>query len=300
MKFFTKEVKIALVAIAGIVIVYFGMNFLKGMTLFSDNNTYYIKFKDVSGLTASNPIFADGYQVGIVKNIDYDFRGKRDIVVEFEVDNSLRIPRGSSAEIESDFMGNVKMNLLLANNPRERVEPGDTIVGELSTGLMGGVQKLLPSLDKVLLKLDSILTSVNGLMADPALQQSLHNIRTATNNLTASTNQLNTLMGDLNRNVPGMLTKANGVLDNTNKLTGNLAAVDVAGTMQQVDETIAGLKNFSNQLNSREGSLGLLMNDASLYNNLNATMKSADSLLVNVRQHPKRYVHFSLFGKKDK
>lgn len=300
MKFFTKEVKIALVAIAGIVIVYFGMNFLKGMTFFSDNNTYYIKFKDVSGLTASNPIFADGYQVGIVKNIDYDFRGKRDIVVEFEVDNSLRIPRGSSAEIESDFMGNVKMNLLLANNPRERVEPGDTIVGELSTGLMGGVQKLLPSLDKVLLKLDSILTSVNGLMADPALQQSLHNIRTATNNLTASTNQLNTLMGDLNRNVPGMLTKANGVLDNTNKLTGNLAAVDVAGTMQQVDETIAGLKNFSNQLNSREGSLGLLMNDASLYNNLNATMKSADSLLVNVRQHPKRYVHFSLFGKKDK
>lgn len=300
MKFFTKEVKIALVAIAGIVIVYFGMNFLKGMTLFSDDNTYYIKFKDVSGLTASNPIFADGYQVGIVKNIDYDFRGKRDIVVEFEVDNSLRIPKGSSAEIESDFMGNVKMNLLLANNPRERVEPGDTIVGELSAGLMSKVQKLLPTLDQVLLKLDSILTSVNALTADPSLPQSLHNIQTVTSNLTASTNQLNAIMGDLNRNVPGMLAKANGVLDNTNKLTGNLAAVDVAGTMQQVDETIAGLKNFSNQLNNPEGSLGLLMNDASLYNNLNATMRSADSLLVNVRQHPKRYVHFSLFGKKDK
>jgi phospholipid/cholesterol/gamma-HCH transport system substrate-binding protein len=300
MKFFTKEVKIALVAIAGIVIVYFGMNFLKGMTLFSDNNIYFIKFKDVSGLTASNPIFADGYQVGIVKNIDYDFRGKRDIVVEFEVDNSLRIPKGSSAEIESDFMGNVKMNLLLANNPRERVEPGDTIVGELSAGLMSKVQKLLPTLDQVLLKLDSILTSVNALTADPSLPQSLHNIQTVTSNLTASTNQLNAIMGDLNRNVPGMLAKANGVLDNTNKLTGNLAAVDVAGTMQQVDETIAGLKNFSNQLNNPEGSLGLLMNDASLYNNLNATMRSADSLLVNVRQHPKRYVHFSLFGKKDK
>ncbi len=300
MKFFTKEVKIALVAIAGIVIVYFGMNFLKGMTLFSDDNTYYIKFKDVSGLSASNPIFADGYQVGVVKDINYDYQGKRDIVVAFNVDNSLRIPKGSSAEIESDFMGNVKMNLLLANNPRERVEPGDTIVGELSAGLMSKVQKLLPTLDQVLLKLDSILTSVNALTADPSLPQSLHNIQTVTSNLTASTNQLNAIMGDLNRNVPGMLAKANGVLDNTNKLTGNLAAVDVAGTMQQVDETIAGLKNFSNQLNNPEGSLGLLMNDASLYNNLNATMRSADSLLVNVRQHPKRYVHFSLFGKKDK
>lgn len=300
MKFFTKEVKIALVAIAGIVIVYFGMNFLKGMTLFSDDNTYYIKFKDVSGLSASNPIFADGYQVGVVKDINYDYQGKRDIVVTFNVDNSLRIPKGSSAEIESDFMGNVKMNLLLANNPRERVEPGDTIVGELSAGFMSKVQKLLPTLDQVLLKLDSILTSVNALTADPSLPQSLHNIQTVTSNLTASTNQLNAIMGDLNRNVPGMLAKANGVLDNTNKLTGNLAAVDVAGTMQQVDETIAGLKNFSNQLNNPEGSLGLLMNDASLYNNLNATMRSADSLLVNVRQHPKRYVHFSLFGKKDK
>ena len=93
---------------------------------------------------------------------------------------------------------------------------------------------------------------------------------------------------------------AGGILTNTNKFTSNLASVDVAGTMAQVDETIANLKSFTNKLNSKDGTLGHLMNDPTLYNNMNSTMLNADSLLINVRQHPKRYVHFSVFGKKDK
>ena len=94
--------------------------------------------------------------------------------------------------------------------------------------------------------------------------------------------------------------KTDGILTNTNKFTSNLASVDVAGTMAQVDETIANLKSFTNKLNSKDGTLGHLMNDPTLYNNMNNTMISADSLLINVRQHPKRYVHFSVFGRKDK
>ena len=137
MKYFTKEVRIALVAIVGLVVLYFGMNFLKGMSLLANDNTYYVKFKDISGLSASNPIFADGYQVGVVKDIVYDYETNGDVVVKFDVNNTMRIPKGSSAEIVSDLMGNVKMNLLLANNPRERVEPGDTIIGAINGGAMG-------------------------------------------------------------------------------------------------------------------------------------------------------------------
>ena len=107
-------------------------------------------------------------------------------------------------------------------------------------------------------------------------------------------------MAELNKDVPGVVRKANKVLDNTSTLTGNLAAIDVAGTMAQVNQTLANVQSITDQLNSNTGSLGLLMRDPSLYNNLNTTLISADSLLVNVRQHPKRYVHFSLFGKKDK
>ena len=149
-------------------------------------------------------------------------------------------------------------------------------------------------------KLDSILTSVNTLLADPALAQSLHNVQTITDNLTTSSAELNTLMKQINRNVPTMMAKANSVLNNTDKLTGNLAALDLQSTKQQVDQTIANVQQLTAKLNSKDNTLGLLMNDASLYNNLNTTMRSADTLLVNLREHPKRYVHFSIFGKKDK
>jgi phospholipid/cholesterol/gamma-HCH transport system substrate-binding protein len=300
MKFFTNEVKIAIVAIVGIVVLFFGLNFLKGMSVFSNDNTYYIRFKNISGLSASNPIYADGYQVGVVKAIYYDYDGNGDIVVKFDVDNNLRIPKGSSAEIESDLMGNVKMNLLMANNPRERVEPGDTLQGNISPGVMGSVEALVPEVKKMLPKIDSILTSVNTLLADPAIAQSLHNVQHITSDLTTSTRELNQLLANVNGQVPGLMQKANGVLDNTNRLTGNLAAVDVAGTMAQVDQTLANVQQFTDKLNNNQGSLGLLMNDPGLYNNLNATMSSADSLLIDLKAHPKRYVHFSLFGRKDK
>lgn len=296
----TKEIKIAVVAILGIVILYFGMNFLKGKSLLSTNHAYYIKFRNISGLAESNPIYANGYQVGVVKSINYDYKDNDGVVVSFEVDNHLHIPKGSSAFIESDLMGNVRMNLLLADNPRERVEPGDTIIGELNAGLMGRVSALVPVIGQMLPKLDSILVSVNTLLADPAIAQSLHNIRTTTDNLTTSTRELNTLMATLNRSVPGLVNKANGVLDNTTQLTANLAAVDIQKTMDEVNQTLANVKAITEKINGREGSLGLLMNDSRLYYNLTATVNSADSLLNNLREHPKRYVHFSLFGRKDK
>lgn len=296
----TNEIKIALVAIVGILVLFFGLNFLKGMSFFSTDSTYYVAFKDISGLSSSNPIYADGYKVGVVKSIQYNYAKKGDVLVQIDINPDLRIPKGSSAEIESDLMGNVKMNLLLANNPRERVNSGDTIIGSKNSGMLGNVAKLLPTVQQMLPKLDSILSSVNTLLADPALAHSLHNIEGITANLNTTSQQLNTLVAGVNRQVPGLLRRADGVMVNANTFTGNLAQVDIAGTMAQVNQTIAQLNAFSQQLNSKESSLGLLMHDPALYNNLNKTMVSVDSLLINVRQHPKRYVHFSLFGRKDK
>ena len=162
MKFFTKEVKIATVAIVGIVVLFFGLHFLKGMPVFSTDNVYYASFKDVNGLSASTPIYADGYQVGNVKSIIYNYQKSGNVLVEFQVDNDLRVPKGSTAEIESDMMGNVKMSILLANNPRERVEPGDTIQGNMNAGLMGSVQQLVPTIAAMLPKIDSILACRPG------------------------------------------------------------------------------------------------------------------------------------------
>lgn len=296
----TKEIKIALVAIVGILIMYFGINFLKGMNLFSTNNAYYMTFDDIQGLGASTPIYADGYKVGTVDGMEYDYKENGPIKVKVDINKDLRIPQGSKAEIVKDLMGNLQVNLLLANNPRERVEPGGVIPGAVNGGMMDKAANLVPVVEKMLPKLDSILNSVNALLADPALAASLHNVETITSNLTVSTRELNTLMAGLNKQVPGMIGKANGVLDNTNRLTANLASLDVQGTLNRVNQTLESAHQFTEKLNSNQGSLGLLMNDTKLYDNLTSTMSHADSLVIDLKAHPKRYVHFSVFGRKDK
>lgn len=296
----TKEIKIALVAIVGILVMYFGINFLKGMNLFSTNNAYYMTFDDIQGLGASTPIYADGYKVGTVDGLEYDYKENGPIKVKVDINKDLRITQGSKAEIVKDLMGNLQVNLLLANNPRERVEPGGIIPGAVNGGMMDKAANLIPVVEKMLPKLDSILTSVNALLADPALAASLHNVETITSNLTVSTRELNTLMAGLNKQVPGMIGKANGVLDNTNRLTANLASLDVQGTLNKVNQTLESAHQFTEKLNSNQGSLGLLMNDTKLYDNLTSTMGHADSLVIDLKAHPKRYVHFSVFGRKDK
>jgi phospholipid/cholesterol/gamma-HCH transport system substrate-binding protein len=296
----TKEIKIALVAIVSIVLLFFGMNFLKGMTLFSNGDSYYITFKDISGLSSSSPIFANGYRVGVVKDVSFDYENNGDVVVEFMVDDDLQIPRGSTAEIVSDLMGNVKMNLLLADNPRDFVAMGDTIMGVINSGMLGKAKDMIPVIEKMLPKLDSILANINMLLSDPNIGRTLGNVQKTTENLTVTTQQLNALMANVNKDVPGLMGKASGLLDNANNLTANLAAVDVASTVAKVDQTLANVQQLTSKLNNNKGTLGLLMNDETLYNNLTNTVLSADSLLNNLREHPKRYVHFSLFGKKDK
>ena len=300
MKYITKEVQIATVAVAGVVVLFFGLQFLKGLDLFSTSNTYLVSFSDISGLSASSPVYANGYKVGVVKAIDYNYSREGDILAEVELDREMRVPKGSHAEISSDFMGNVKMNLMLSDNPLEAMEPGDTIRGRQGTGLMEKAAELMPTVERMMPKLDSILTSLNTLLADPALKSSLHNVDKITANLVTTTEGVNTLVAGLNGRVPGMVAKADGILDNTGRLAERFGAIDVEGTMAKVNATLDNVEQLSAKLNSNEGTLGLLMRDPQLYNSLNAKVGSADSLLTDLRKRPKRYVHFSLFGRKDK
>ncbi len=297
---YSQEIKIGIVGILGIIVCYAGLNFLKGLSVFSTDTKYYITFDDIKGMGVSTPIYADGYQVGVVNDIIYDYKEGGPIKVEASLNNSLRIPEGTSAEVVKDLMGNIQVNLLLANNPSQQIMAGGTIPGGLNEGALGEMQDMIPAIQEMLPKLDSIMASLNALLANPAIAQSLENIEGITSNLTVSTKELNTLMASLNNQVPGMLTKANNVLDNTEQLTSNLAAVDVQATINSVNQTLADVNKLTAKLNSEEGSLGLLLNDPSLYNNLSATMRDADSLVIDLKEHPKRYVHFSLFGKKDK
>ena len=311
MKAFTKEIRIALVAIAGIVLLFFGMNYLKGVRLLADGNNYYITFTNIDGLSESNPVKANGYKVGTVTAINYDYENHDKIIVQVDIDKQFKIPVGTIAEISSDLLGNVEIDLVEGNLKDGIVQPNGNIDGRINGGALAQVKDMVPKVEKLLPKIDSILTSVNYILADPALPSAIHHAEQVTYDLTTTTKQINTLMGEVNKSVPGLMGKADGVLDNANSAMGNVVSVtdnlngkieslDLETTLAELQSTLQNLKTFTAALNDNKGSLGLLMNDRSVYDNLNSTMAHADSLLVNLREHPKRYVHFSVFGKKDK
>lgn len=299
-KFFTSEVKIAIVAILGVAILFFGMNFLKGLTIFSSDDNYYARFSDISGLSASSPVYANGYRVGVVEAVQFDYTKPDRIVAVLGLDNQLKLPRGTVAEITSDFLGNVKLELRFGPNPLDLLALGDTIEGSLQGGIMAKAAELMPQIEQMLPKLDSILASVNGLLADPALASTLHSVEQITGNLTSTTQQVNRLLATVNNHVPTMAASMDSVLANAEQLTAQLNQLDLQSVMQHVDQVLENVRQLTAQLNSKEGSVGLLMNDPSLYENLTSTMRAADSLLQDIKEHPSRYINVSVFGRKSK
>ena len=296
---FTKEIKIAIVALVGIVVLFFGMQFLKGLSLLSNDNSYYVAFEDATGLATSSPVYVNGYKVGVVKSLEYDYSPQGKIIAVVGLDKQMRLPQGSRAELASDLLGNIKINLVLADDPLHMMAVGDTLSGGPEMGMMTKVGEMVPAVERMLPKLDSIMSSLNALLADPALRNTLHHVESMTGHLESTSRDLEGLSASLHRDVPGIMQKTNGILDNTQKVTASLSQADIAQMTAKVDATLKNVQQLTDKLNNGEGSLGLLMRDKTLYKNLTSTAASADSLLTDLKAHPKRYVHFSVFGKKD-
>ena len=303
-----KEIKIALTAIVALVLLFIGLNFLKDINVFKSTNTYYVKFKDVAGLAVSNPVYANGYPVGIVRTINYDYQRGENVVVAIELDDDMRVPAQTRAELETELMGGVKMLLVLGPNPAKNIEQGDTIQGGMHLGAMDKLNDMIPTVEKMLPKLDSIMDNLTRLTGDPALAATLHNAQAITDNLKESSIQLNSMMRN---DLPPMLANLKSASANANRLTANLAAIDVQTTINSVNATLTSAHNLANQLGdmstnldrklkSKDNTLGLFLNDTNVYDNLNSTLRNADSLMIDLKAHPKRYVHFSVFGKKEK
>lgn len=307
-QFFSKEVKIALSAIVAGIMLFMGINFLKGINIFQSSNTYYVKFKDIQGLSQSSAVYANGYPIGVVREIDYNYETNGGVVAHIELDKNVRIPEGSHAELESSLMGGVKMKIIMGDNPTKFLAQRDTINGQNSAGLMDQAGELVPVVTQMLPKLDSILANINRLTADPALAETLHNAAEITANLKTTSEHLDKMMQS---DVPQMIAHFNHMSGNLDRMVADASKTDVQKTMNDLTTTVSNFKeltaqaqsmlgNINAKMNSSDNSLGLLLNDRGLYNNLNHTMISADSLLMDLKAHPKRYVHFSIFGKKDK
>ena len=292
-----KEVKIGLIGILAIGMLIFGINYLRGVAMFKSSRSYYVEFNNINGLPVSSPVFANGYKIGLVRDIQYNYEKLGTVTVEVEVEEGMRIPTGSKGELVTEMLGTVKMNLLLNLESQNYLQPGDTLQGFANNGIMGVAETMVPKLELMLPKMDSILNSLNKLMADPALAATLHNAEQVTANLTVTTHELNKLMKN---DLPKITGNLNSLTDNLNTISYNLKGIDYAATMRSIDSTLYNVRVLTNKLNSKDNTIGLLFNDPTLYNNLSATTSNAASLLEDLKSHPKRYVHFSLFGRKEK
>lgn len=289
------EVKIGLTGVIALVALFLGINFLKGINLFSSSEVYYISFPNTKGLTKSSAVYADGYKVGIVSDIRYDYHQPGEVIVEISTDKGLRIPKGSSAQLDEALLGGCTLNMLLATNLREAYQPGDTIKGNDVSGLMEKVGGMVPQLEQVVAKVDTLVATLNTLVSNPNLPLILQNAELVTENLNKSSEQLNTLLRNEIPQMTGTFTQAG---ENISVLTDKMNQLDLQATLAGVNQTISSIHAMMEQIQSPNGTLGKLMNDPSVYDNLNHTVQSADSLVTDLKMHPKRYVHFSVFGGK--
>lgn len=295
---FTKEAKIGLVSIVCLALLYIGINYLKGVNLFKPVNHYYVAFSNVKGVTVSSPVFVEGFKVGLVREItyDYDTTGKISVLVSLE--DKMRINKGSYITVVNSFLGGAELHIHLNTFVDDYFHSGDTIEGRMEADMMTSVQEnLLPGIEQMMPKLDSILGGLQTLVNHPALTQSLTHIEQTTASLEHSSRRLDQMLA---KDVPVIMENIKGTTANFELVSGQLKDLDLVEAMQTVNATLANLKLTTDKLNSADNSLGLLLNDRQLYDNLNGTMENASLLLLDLREHPKRYVHFSLFGSKQK
>lgn len=301
MKFkFSRELWIGALVIATVAVLYFGVNYLKGINIFNPTNYYYVKFDRVNGLSVSSPITIKGYKIGLIKDIIYNYDDPKDgIVVVLQVDDDLRIPVNSQAVLTSELLGGANVSLSLnAEMNGVFYKKGDTIPSFIDDGIMATVTaEIMPRVQSIVPQLDSLLVSLKTIAGDQAIQKSLGNIQRLTANLESASVSLNGLMKN---DVPVIMKNVNTITTDFSKVSANLSHVDFQATMKRVDNTLANLQTITDKVNRGEGTVGMLLNDKTLYNNLANTAGSANELLIDLKANPKRYVQFSLWGKKDK
>ncbi|MBS1643291.1 MAG: MCE family protein [Bacteroidetes bacterium] len=316
----TNETKVGALTAIAITLLILGFNFLKGKSLLKTGNFLYAKYTDAKGLMVSNPVYANGFQIGSIYDIENEDENLKNIIITIKLKSSYNIPTSSVASISSNPLGTSSIEINLGKDGAF-LHTGDTLKTINSEGLMGEVKAaLLPvtnQLKHTMHSLDTVLLNINTIF-DPNtknnLQQVIANLNKTTASLTESSISIQTMldkqsgaiaqsMNNLNsftKNLANNNDKITGTLDNLQTTTNNLSKADIQGSVTELKKSVQTLNNVLDKINSGKGSLGLLLNDKTLYNNLTNTVRSANILVDDLKTHPKRYVNISVFGRKDK
>lgn len=306
----SKEFKVGLLAVVAMVILYFGFNFLKGIDLFQKTNHYYALYENIDGLTVSNPVVINGYNVGRVNSIRILQEKNNLVAVEISIDSDLKLGLGTIARlVNTDFLGSKAIELILLNGMPSYHVDGDT----LNSGIDGGITEFIKEsgggvMDNIAItinRVNAILESFQG--NSEKINATLAHIEAITgnlsNNMPVMEDKLYILLDNLGKtsqDLSATLTDLRPVLANANQFTDSLKNLELAATLEKVQIMMDNLNANLESLKDGQGTMGKLLHDDSLYINLNNTARDLDRLLVDFQANPGRYVQFSVFGKKDK
>ncbi len=300
-KLFNKEVKIGLMVFVAIFLLYFGLNFLKGIDIFTTTRSYYATYENLDGLVASSPVFIKGFKVGQVDEIQYDFSKEKPFLVKISIEKKINLPKNTKIQLfDNGLMGGKAIQLIFEPyaSTQNFSKNGDTLKSEVKPGLMADLSaNLLPKIESISTQTDSLLRFIRSITEGDKLNNSLASIERTTADLAETSAQMKTLM---KFQLPPIMNNLSGASSDFKTVTSNLKEINFASTMNNVDQTVSNLNLLTNKINNGEGSLGMLLTDQQLYLNLSNTSSSANQLLIDLKNNPKRYVHFSLFGSKTK
>ena len=309
----TSEVKIGIIITVAIAVTIWGLNFLKGRNILRADNTYYAIFDDIGGLEKNSKIFINGYQVGQVGNIFFNEHGNRELTVQLEIEKAHDLPMDSEAILfNSDLMGTKAIKIKLSGSDM-RYEPGDTIRSSIQYGISDRLeQQLLPIKDKaesLIVTLDSLISSLNFVFdteTSEKLQASIDNLASSTYGIRymlSEQGKLNSMidhMEAITLNLKNHNEELALAMSNIESITDSLARSELKSTLSNANKTLAETHRILEKINTGEGTLGMLVNNDSLYRNLTSLSGEIDLLLKDLQEHPKKYINVSVFGKSDK
>jgi phospholipid/cholesterol/gamma-HCH transport system substrate-binding protein len=321
---YSREIRTGVIAIATIFAFVWGYNFLKGNDIFSKQRIYYTMYENVGGLTRSNSVTVNGFKVGLVKDVYFEPKERKKLIVEFMLtEDNYEIPRGTKAILVSDLLGTTSINLSVGQGDGYYTE-GDTLVSEVEGALMESITDLSSSLASTKMKADRLFDSLDSLVGDVRdvlgagnrnsdvnkafkdLSKTMENLKSATakiDGILDENGQLGRILTDVEHFTTTLdenKDEIDNLLNNLSSLSDSLAAAELASTINNANKTFSELAIAMEKINNGEGTIGKLFKDESVFDNLEAATANLDSLFIDIKANPNRYVHVSVFGRKEK
>ena len=302
---YAREIKVGILAVVCIFLLFFGFNYLKGVNIFSSIHSFHGVYTNIHGLELQAPVYIRGYKVGQVDNIDYDFTRDSSFTVDISIKRNINLPKGTRMALVSDgIMGGMAIELILptmGEAPQEElayIPTGTTIPTTIVPGLLDGLQEsVIQPLSNTLASLDTLVGQLQAQLDNNHIESILANADLAVADLQTSSKQLKNVM---NNQVPSVITKLDTTMSDLQQVVADVKDANLKATVARVDTALDNVNYLIADFRSPNGTVGMLLNDKGLYNHIDSAVVSVDSLLVDLKANPKRYVHFSLFGAREK